>query len=260
MPMNTGLAGVRRQGIQLATGNYIIHCDSDDWVKEDMYKTMYDLAIKNDLDVVLCDYYKSDGKNIKLFHSFSGVEPINKDNALKYLLNVRISTSIWNKLVRRSVYLDNKIIYPTNNMWEDFVLSSQIFYYCKSVAYCPIPFYYYFTNMNSICHDNIDKIFIQLQNNAKLILNFLSEKSIDKKYDKEIVYFKWYSRSELVPYISQKKYYNLWLNTYPEINNLYKNNSCFTKMEKFKFWSMKLKVFPFLSIVASSVKYIFRWI
>ena len=40
MPTNSGLANVRRHGIQLATGDYIAHCDSDDWVDTDMYRAM----------------------------------------------------------------------------------------------------------------------------------------------------------------------------------------------------------------------------
>ena len=37
MPINSGQAAVRRRGIELATGQFIIHCDSDDWVDSSMY-------------------------------------------------------------------------------------------------------------------------------------------------------------------------------------------------------------------------------
>lgn len=60
MPTNSGLAAVRRYGIQLATGDYIIHCDSDDWVDATMYEKMYNKAIGEGSDVVVCDYYMSD--------------------------------------------------------------------------------------------------------------------------------------------------------------------------------------------------------
>ena len=35
MPMNSGQGAVRRHGIQLATGDYITFCDSDDFMPED---------------------------------------------------------------------------------------------------------------------------------------------------------------------------------------------------------------------------------
>ena len=61
LPTNSGLAAVRRHGIQLATGDYIINCDSDDWVDVTMYEKMYNKAIEEDADMVVCDYYRSDG-------------------------------------------------------------------------------------------------------------------------------------------------------------------------------------------------------
>lgn len=56
MQMNSGQAEVRRLGTQLATGDYIIHCDSDDWVNADMYKKMWEKAVGEDLDIVVCDF------------------------------------------------------------------------------------------------------------------------------------------------------------------------------------------------------------
>lgn len=61
MPTNSGQAAVRRHGIQLCTGNYIIHCDSDDWVDKDLYKQMYLLAISSGTDIVISNYSVSDG-------------------------------------------------------------------------------------------------------------------------------------------------------------------------------------------------------
>ena len=51
MPSNSGLAAVRRQGIIEATGQYIIHCDGDDWVDSDLYEIMYNKAVKDNADV-----------------------------------------------------------------------------------------------------------------------------------------------------------------------------------------------------------------
>ena len=51
MPTNSGLPAVRRHGIQLAKGDYIIHCDSDDWVDIRMYETMYRKAMEENADI-----------------------------------------------------------------------------------------------------------------------------------------------------------------------------------------------------------------
>ena len=64
MSKNSGLPNVRRYGIKLATGDFIAHCDSDDWVELDMYQQMYNKAIEEDADVVVCDYVLTNGKSV----------------------------------------------------------------------------------------------------------------------------------------------------------------------------------------------------
>ena len=58
---NKGLPIARKTGIDNSTGDYIIQCDSDDWVDKDMYKAMYNMAVNTHSDVVVCGYYVSDG-------------------------------------------------------------------------------------------------------------------------------------------------------------------------------------------------------
>ena len=42
MPQNCGQAYVRRYGMSLCSGDFVIHCDSDDWVDINMYKKLYE--------------------------------------------------------------------------------------------------------------------------------------------------------------------------------------------------------------------------
>ena len=55
---NSGLVAARKTGLAHATGEYIIHCDSDDWVELNMYEKMYHAAKAADADMVYCDYVK----------------------------------------------------------------------------------------------------------------------------------------------------------------------------------------------------------
>jgi glycosyltransferase involved in cell wall biosynthesis len=55
--INKGVSAARNAGLKTATGEYIIHCDSDDWVEKDMYESLYDKAIAEDADMVGCDFY-----------------------------------------------------------------------------------------------------------------------------------------------------------------------------------------------------------
>ena len=53
---NRGVSFSRQQGLEAATGEFVIHCDSDDWVDQDMYESAYKAAIDNDADVVRMGY------------------------------------------------------------------------------------------------------------------------------------------------------------------------------------------------------------
>ena len=42
---NLGLPLARKTGIENSTGDYIIQCDSDDWVDKSMYEAMYNCCL-----------------------------------------------------------------------------------------------------------------------------------------------------------------------------------------------------------------------
>lgn len=63
---NLGVSQSRQDGLDIATGEYIIHCDPDDWVATNMYETMYMQAKKHSADIVFCNVVvESDSKWIR---------------------------------------------------------------------------------------------------------------------------------------------------------------------------------------------------
>ena len=72
-PTNGGIAAVRRDGILLATGDFVIHCDADDWVDTNLYEKMYTEAIRTKADVVICpirDEYADHGVTRPLINQY----------------------------------------------------------------------------------------------------------------------------------------------------------------------------------------------
>lgn len=126
MSENSGQAAVRKQGIMLSTGQYIIHCDSDDWVDKDAYRILYEKANEENADIVFCDFYQSDGVNhkIKMRH-FPNFE------RRKLLGNVvkNVYWTMWGAMIKRSVFTENAILYPKDNNGEDMALMFQCIYY-----------------------------------------------------------------------------------------------------------------------------------
>ena len=205
MPTNSGLPAVRRHGIQLATGEYIAHCDSDDWVDKEMYKQMYDAAKASDADCVVCDYFKTDGKSnhrrVKACHS-------DKINIyFENLLFQRDSWTLWNKLFRKTIY-NKEIVFPKYAMGEDFVLCIQLVWNSKTMVYINKPFYnYYFNDQSitkSVSEEAIEKRFHQSVMNAEDILTFFKNNGIYEKYEEALECLLINKKNILLPLISSK--------------------------------------------------------
>ena len=142
---NKGVAFSRDEGIHRSTGDYVIHCDSDDWVHPRMYETMLDVAEKGDYDIVSCGYIRTDGKNEVIYNV---PFPKTKDELLSQLLSEKLHGSLCNKLIRRSLY--KGCTAPLGAMLDDLVYFIQVVLKAKSWYNLTDNFYYYRENLVSI--------------------------------------------------------------------------------------------------------------
>ena len=97
---NQGLPAARNTGLVVATGEYIFHCDSDDFVEKDKLEVMYKAAKEKDADIVYCDFYLSFEKNER-YMSCPSYETAS-DMLKVGLLGGNMKYNVWNKLVKRS--------------------------------------------------------------------------------------------------------------------------------------------------------------
>lgn len=145
---NRGVAAARTTGILAATGEYMIHCDSDDYVDLEAYEEMYDVAEGKNVDIVFCDYikHKMDSEEVKAMNYDS--ECIEN---LKRPAHHGLISTLWNVLVRSSIIKDNKLLpFPGGDMGEDHVLMLRILYFAKSFSCINKPFYHYCIRKNSV--------------------------------------------------------------------------------------------------------------
>lgn len=57
---NGGLLSARRKGIEAATGDYVATIDADDWIELDFYRTMAEMIIENEPDMITAsNYYRN---------------------------------------------------------------------------------------------------------------------------------------------------------------------------------------------------------
>ena len=102
--INKGVAASRVTGVEACSGDFIIHCDSDDDIDIRMYELMYEKAINEDADVVSCDFYWS---TIDCNTPFSTPQwsSNQQKNLRTYIASVW--TTLWQLIIKRDVYNSN---------------------------------------------------------------------------------------------------------------------------------------------------------
>lgn len=91
---NGGVSSARNAGLDVARGDYVMFCDSDDWVEPDWCESMVSLFSPGDM--VICE---SDRTDLITEHD-ADTEEAERRELLHYPL---LASSLWNKLFLRSV-------------------------------------------------------------------------------------------------------------------------------------------------------------
>ena len=242
MEQNSGQAKVREWGMSNVTGEYVIHCDSDDWVDVHMYEEMYNKAIEEDADIVVCDFFFTDCENAQLS---KGLISLEREEVIADVLQWRVAGCLWNKLVRREVYANQDIQYPIYNMGEDAVLVVQILWSAKRISYLQEPLYYYYINPTSITNDVTDyKIrqrFLQATANAEIVEQFLSGKATGKIKDALTKYI--FEQTYLIISLARKNKEDLirWRESACKISSRVYKCSCLSIKNKLGFYILLFK-------------------
>lgn len=146
---NGGLADARNKALEIAKGEYTVQFDQDDWVDLNCLEEMYEKALQEDADMLICDNYRNDG-NAQFYGS---QKPLSLDaqSVLKEMIIGRQYGYCWNKLIRLKKYRDYDVVYPVEFYGcEDQYGLCQLLKHDIKIAHLEKAFYHYVTNPESL--------------------------------------------------------------------------------------------------------------
>ena len=151
---NTGVGAARNKGLDLAKGEFIKFVDADDFLYNDTLEKMYNLAKKNDADIIRGNFTLiSDDKVVEdnanwwsFINQFAIIDPkVNKD-----FIIIEIP-GVGNKLFKKNLFDDFR--FPENLKWEDLAVVPVLLAIANKVVYLNESVYNYRIDDNTTATD-----------------------------------------------------------------------------------------------------------
>lgn len=183
---NLGLTSARNTGLKYATGRYIAHCDSDDWVDLEMYEKLIEEAENSNSDIVYCDIMMHYAGGITEVYSAASCAEDKTELMRNYIASVW--TSVVNMVVRKDLYDRHTLKSPSHISYcEDYWLSVRLFHFANKISKVSRPFYNYNrTNETSIIHC-LNRKSEQEERIANLeTIDFFKSEGVLDRYTKEL--------------------------------------------------------------------------
>lgn len=123
---NGGAPSARNMAIELAKGEYFYFLDSDDWAEPTMLEDMYNLAKRDNVQLVVAGFYIDTyiGNGQFMTDDYLVEDAVYPDkesfrkNAYK-LFDKNLLYTPWNKLFEAKYVMENNLRFPTT-FWDDF--------------------------------------------------------------------------------------------------------------------------------------------
>lgn len=184
-----GAAAARNCGMHYAKGEYITFVDSDDYLEENAYECIMYKVEETKVDLVCysftfvdenenkINWYTPNLSRYKKKKYFSGI-----DIASIYLTSRDIEGFGWNKVFRKSIFVDNNIKFDENKKaYEDMSILFDAICCCKKAALLPKSLYFYRQVSNSLTHETYVKKNIEYHDSVNSIIKSADNVGLKKQ-------------------------------------------------------------------------------
>ena len=253
--VNKGLPAARNTGLEVAKGEFIYHCDSDDFLEPTMLEEMYEAATSTSSDMAYCDFYIDFGTSRRVMTTpdYPNAEIMVKEGFLAGMMKY----NVWNKLVRRNLYeRPHPIRFPEgHSMGEDMTMIA-LGMCADGVVRVSRPLYHYMkTNDCAFTNTFSERHLSEIAFNTNHVIGLLEGwNTVDK--DLFIALFK---LNVKLPFLFSGSYsqYRLWQCWYPEANAFIGRNLILPRRTILVQQFARLHLYPLVWLYAFSVNRVY---
>jgi glycosyltransferase involved in cell wall biosynthesis len=165
---NSGSGFARNLGLQKAVGKYVYFCDPDDWIESNLLMDNYNIAERDNSDVVFFGvnnyFYKKKSPNF-IYYGSRKIKNNNKSFRDKFseLYYSGLTSCVWNKLYKIEYLTHNKCVFSHYSQGQDLSFNVKVYKNLQNVSYNEKTYYNYvkYTNNTAITKYNKDKSIIR---------------------------------------------------------------------------------------------------
>ena len=179
---NGGLSDARNYGIKHAKAPYIGFVDGDDYVDVSMFEKMYNKAISEDFDLVVC--------NLNYVYDYDVIPT--SSNVLEDTTDIKkvmldIYPTAWNKIYKKDFIIDRKLEFKKGVWFEDVEFIYRVLPYVKSIGVVKECFYEYVQREGAISKTYDERLYHYIDN-FNGIVKYYKDNKIYNKYHNELEY------------------------------------------------------------------------
>ncbi len=154
---NGGPSDSRNQALDIVKGEYIAFVDSDDYIYPDYIELLYDLIIRNNVQLSICSWKCVVENNSKsILQPKIKVELMNSHSAIETMFyQKKFDTSPCCKLYHKDLF--SGIRFPTGYIYEDLATIYKLLYKVGQIAYTNRICYIYIMRYNSLLYSRFNE-------------------------------------------------------------------------------------------------------